>query len=295
MRLCRGSVLLFVLVAALTMGGCIKFKQAVTVMPDGSGKIEFRMGFNQKGIEEAAAAMGQGDAGMEDPFDMDASDFDNMHGFVAFTEPKQEEKDGWKFVTFTGYFEDVNKVELSDKDDAEEKQLTFAFAKNDAGYSLKAKSVFKDFGQMSQMGDMGNGEDLPPEMKGMMEGMKKMVDSLMESFEFEQLFTVPGAISNATGQTSFEGRTARYAVTAQEAKDPKAAAKLAELKEIDIQCGASAVTEADLAAFKAELTKAKEEWVKLKAEAEKKASEEPAEPMDEGGDEGGEGEGEGTK
>jgi hypothetical protein len=293
-------VVLFVVFAAalgIGLGGCVKFKQDVKVHPDGSGKIDFRIGFNKKGVEDAAAAMGQGGGdGMEDPTKLDMSDLEDMRGFVAFTTPKEEEKDGWKFVSFTGYFEDINKVELGGKEEGEAKELGFVFAKTDAGFSLKAQSQMKDFEGLNQMGDMGgDGADMPPEMKGMMESMKKLVESLMEGFEFEQNFTMPGAITKATGVTSQSGRTAAYVLGPKDVKDPKLAAELSKVKEFAIECGASEVTEADLASFKAELAKAKEEWAKMKAEAEKNAPKEPDEPKDDGGDEGGEDEGEGTK
>jgi hypothetical protein len=292
MRLLRSATLFFVFAAVLSvvLAGCVKFKQDVTVLPDGSGKIDFRVGYNKKGVDDATAAMGQGGAGhTEDPTDFDLSDLEDMHGFAAFTAPQQEEKDGWKFVTFTGYFEDINKIEIGSKDDPEAKELAFVFAKTETGFSLKVKSQFKDLAGMGQMGGTGDTAEVPPEMKGMVEGMKKLVESLMEGFEFKQTYTMPGAITTATGLTSQEGRTAVYLVGPKEVKDPQVAAKLAEVKEFAIECGASAVTEVETAAFKAELAKAKEAWEKLKAEAKEKATREPAEPKDEGGDEGDEG------
>jgi hypothetical protein len=292
MRLTRGIArfVVPVVMAAFSLGGCIKFKQNAALMPDGSGKMTFSIGFNEKGVKEAASSMGQGDGMVEDPTE-DFADFDNMHGFVAFTKPVMEEKDGWKHVTFTGYFEDINKVKVLEDGEEEAEQVGFAFRKTETGYALTVNSSFKQFGEMGDMGDMGDASDAPPEMKEMMEQMKKLMESMLAGFEFSQGFTMPGVITKAEGVTSKEGRTAMFFVDGEKMKDPKEAAKLAEKKEFVIECGASEVSEAELVAFKEEMAKAKAEWEKWKAEMKKAEEEEPSDDGDDGedGDDGGDG------
>ncbi len=283
--------LVVIAAAGLMLGGCIKLKQDTVVMPDGSGKMTIRIGFNAKAVKEAAAGMGQGEAteGMDKPTDMDLSDLEDFEGFVAFAAPEKEvSADGWEWVKITGYFEDVNKVVMYDDEEAEGKrvkQLWYSFEKKDGGYVLTAHSQYSDFEEMGQLDDMGaDTADMPPEMKKMVEGIQKAVEEAFKDFEFSHAFTMPGEVTAAEGVTSKEGRVATYAVTRKDLENPAAAKAFAQEKVFRVECGPSAVSEADLAAFKAEMAKAREEWAKIKAEAEKNA---PPPEKDTGDEDGG--------
>jgi len=95
-------LLLMVLIAGLP--GCVKFKQVVTVFPDGSGKMHMSMAINEQMLTMA---------GDEDPFaDFSIYELADQEalGWSAFSEPRVYSADGFKTVEFTGYFLDINAV-----------------------------------------------------------------------------------------------------------------------------------------------------------------------------------------
>src|SRR5881396_3112560 len=101
----------YVACAAAALAGCIKLRQRTAVMPDGSGKLTMTVGFS-KAITSMAKSMGGKEGAAKDPFaDMNTIPKEQQ-GFVAFTKPEKSEKEGFTFFTFTGYFEDINKVQM---------------------------------------------------------------------------------------------------------------------------------------------------------------------------------------
>lgn len=251
-----------VALAVLSVSGCIKVKQQVSVMPDGSGKMTFSMGFDKAKLQQAG--------GGEDPTDIDMGELSqNSAGIVAFSRPTESEKDGWKYVTFTAYFEDINKVRLGDGAGAAEGQpegegskvARFVMSPENDGHKLEIHN-----GMTSDMAsNMGGGEEEMPA------DQKVMMAMMFAGFEAVEGYTMPGKVTRAEGLASTEGRTASLAVKDSDLMDKAKMKALGGAKVKTIVCGASEVSEAELRAFKAEIERAKGEWVKFKAELEAKA------------------------
>ncbi len=85
----RSIVLLCAVVAVTALSGCIKFKQIVLIMPDGSGRMDLTMGVNQVLMQQ------QGGENAEDPTEIDLLELgEDSEGLVAFTKPKRTVENG---------------------------------------------------------------------------------------------------------------------------------------------------------------------------------------------------------
>ena len=249
------AMLALVLVLAVSLTGCVKDKKALTLMPDGSGKLDFRLGFNAKLIEDTVGAMmpegGEGGSMTDDdPTDLDLAEIqDRYQGFVAFTMPKVEtSSDGWKYVTFTGYFDDINKVAIFDEGDEEDGDesgeegeehggegehgaeavesddaaptATFKFAKTETGYVLEVVTVLKE--KDEDMG--GQEEESNPEMEKMVFGM---MAAMLKDLEFGWVVNMPGPVTEAAG-FELAGRQATFVVKGADLANAEDMKKLAE-------------------------------------------------------------------
>ncbi len=289
----RTALIALVMIAAVSLTGCVKDKKLITIMPDGSGKVDFTVGFNAKLIEETVGGMmpggGEDEGGMmgnDDPTDLDLGDLkENFAGFVAFTAPKLEEgSDGWKYVSFTGYFENINDVRIFDESDDEEfdddggeetgemgmeeepaparereSKARFVFKKTEAGYSLEVVTTLKEKDE-----DMGGPEESNPEMEKMIFGM---MAAMLKDMEITMAFDMPGAVSAAEGMT-VDGRNATFKLSGADFASAADLKKLSEQKKFKIICGESQVTAEQIGAFKTEMAEAIVKWEALQKEAE---------------------------
>jgi hypothetical protein len=287
----RTALIALVMIAAVSLTGCVKDKKVLTILPDGSGKVDFTMGFNAKLIEETLGGMmpqgGEGGGMVEDsdPTNVDVNDLkDNFAGFVAFTEPTiKDGSDGWKYVSFTGYFENINDVQIFDKGKDEatdedsdemggdedpapaeerESKAKFVFKKTETGYTLAVVTTLQEKDE-----EMGGDEESNPEMEKMVFGM---MAAMLKDMEISMGFVMPGAVSSAEGMT-VDGRNATYKVTGADFKSAADLKKLVEKKEFKITCGASQMSAENIGAFKTEMAEATVKWQAMlkKAEAEK--------------------------
>jgi len=307
----RTALIALLMIAAVSLTGCVKDKKVITLMPDGSGKVEFTLGFNAKLIEETLGGMmpqggeGGGMMGDENPTNIELSDLkENFAGFVAFTDRKiTEGADGWKYVSFTGYFENINDIRIFDEgddDDSEdyteeepdemgmgeepapakerESRARFVFKKTETGYILEVVTTLKD-----KDDDMGGPEESTPEMEKMIFGM---MAAMLKDMEISMAFGMPGAVSAAEGMT-VDGRTATYKVSGANFSSVADLKKLAEQKEFKITCGESEITAEQIGAFKLEMAEATMKWDALlkQAEAAEDHDESGEDSADEHGDE----------
>ncbi|MHC4861787.1 MAG: hypothetical protein ACYTDY_17040, partial [Planctomycetota bacterium] len=185
-RRCRAGLLVAVSVALL--GGCVDLKQEVFVMPDGSGKLKVTVGVNEKGVQDAMGGFGGGgQVKSSGKTDVDVQDLrEDTEGFVAFTEPRKYKKGGWSYITFTGYFDDINKVKSTEKDEAGNRKtkLAFSFKPDGGGYVLAVKGgLLGDNapgapggpGGPGGMGGAGGGDAMP--------GMEAMMAQMLKGFK----------------------------------------------------------------------------------------------------------------
>jgi hypothetical protein len=255
------------LVAAGSLGGCLKLKQEFVVMPDASGKLVLTIGVKANPGDPEGKGMSAADMMSEDPDKMAKE----MPGVVALTRPTEEKKDGWTIITLSAYFDDLNKFALKEGEgDGAKTMFDAKFSKQGDGF------VFELFGKGAgdAAGQFG-GEDSSPELKAQMEAMLKQ---MLAGFEMKFAAKMPGAVTEVTGFQTKEGRTAAFVLAEKDLQKAGDMKKLEAAKSMKAVCGASQISDAEVAAWKAELGKAKEDWVALRKEMKanfekKKASE----------------------
>lgn len=238
---------LVVLTASLT--GCVKFKQTMTVMPDGSGKIDLVIGLSEQLVQMAKQ---QG----EDPFaEMNPGKLsEESKGIVAFTKPTQKQEGGYTYLSFSAYFEDANAVELGGPDDDEDPtKLTFVRDGKSATLTVESSMILSAV------------QDHEP----MAEEEKAFAAQMLVGMLFSEAYILPGKFEDIKGVTATDN-TATIEMTSDNMlnstgpiKDLKGVEKLVfKIAEVNED-------EAAAKAFKKELEAAKAEWEKMKAEAAK--------------------------
>lgn len=270
--------------AFLALGGCLQVEQGSTIFPDGSGKLLMKVGFKKSMLKmiEEFAKQGGGDA--KNPLDElndPAKLAENAEGFVAFTAPKKTEDGDFITISFTGYFEDINKVKMHQTQETPggeaKKTVQFAakYEKTDSGYSLTMNNdPNEDFRKLA------GGEDNPAAgNEELAKAMLEMMKPMLEGMKVTMSVTVPGAIQEVTGFMEKKDRTATMSINADMilavVKDPKGA----EAKKLEAlgKKGAAKVTwashtvsDAEVAAFKKEMAEAKDAWGKILEDAKNK-------------------------
>jgi hypothetical protein len=244
-----------VMLLGFTLGGCLKLKQEFVVMPDASGKLVLTIATKANPAEPGGKGLSADDMMSEDPDKMGKE----MPGIVAMTRPKEEKKDGWTYITFAAYFDDINKVALKqgEGDDAST-MFDAKFTKQGDGFA------FELFGKgAGEAANQFNNEDSPPELKAQMEAMIKQ---MLAGFELTFAVKMPGAVTEVAGFQTKDGRSAAFTVGEKDIQKPADMKKLETAKSMKAVCGASQVSGADMEAWKAEVAKAKAEWDGLKKE-----------------------------
>jgi hypothetical protein len=234
-------ILAVVLLAAGMCGRaehCYGYREHVTVMPDGSGKVDVVCSTKD-----------------------DDADFDYLkvvrctRGAAAFTAPRIERKEGWSHLNFTVYFEDLQKLSYNDNGPdktcarGHDECIHFALARGADGFVLTIEDWIFSKGPYPDRSDWDKVRD---------ECQNVIVRTV----------TLPGKVKKADGYQRTDGRQAVYE------RSPKTIGKLEDAIDWPaavrrrIECGPSEVTDADAAAFKKELEGAKAAWPKIKAELE---------------------------
>ena len=251
-------LLLMVLIAGLP--GCVKFKQVVTVFPDGSGKMHMSMAINEQMLTMA---------GDEDPFaDFSIHELADQEalGWSAFSEPRVYSADGFKTVEFTGYFLDINAVSFGgdapagDEADAPADGEIDQAPEPSTTFQLVDGKLTVTGGMVAQMiNEMGSDPSLnDPQTRAMMAPM-------MQGLEISETYVLPGDVQQADGYTA-DGRTAALTVTSDDllGDQPFTVAALED--------GTSEITFDpapwdDQKAWRAEFAAAQAAWTELKARA----------------------------
>ena len=185
------TLALVALVVSLT--GCLKVRQSVTVMPDGSGMVELSIGMSPQLIAMAQ----QQDQDPFEEFQPEAID-ENMQGLVAYSEPAQEvEEDGYTYLTIRGYFTDVNEVAIAGMNDNGDVQTTFAYARDGDSATLTVTNCIV-------LAAASNYD--PPKEEDV-----QMMRTMMAGLEFADRFTLPGNPAAIEGLEA-EGNTVEMSV-----------------------------------------------------------------------------------
>ena len=233
------------LLVTLALTGCVKIKQVWQLNPDRSGKLTMTVGVSEQMLQMA---------GGEDPFEDLAnpkemiSEEDN--GWVAFTEPQVETRDGFKYATFTGYFEDINQVAYrGDGGEGEMEPTTYQL---DEGKLVVSNPMLAQV-IASIAGDPAMND---PQQRSMMAPM-------MQGLEMSETYMLPGQVTDAEGYR-VDGRSAQTTV------DDKALLGDEPPKIEGLDDGQLTVTfepagwEGGEQAWQQELAEAKTEWERIK-------------------------------
>jgi TfoX/Sxy family transcriptional regulator of competence genes len=113
----RLFVVLFALAALNVMPGCVKYKQIITLMPDGSGKVNITMGVDKRLLSEFGNPTDP--FALVKPFSPDRVKKD-ARGVSAFTKAKFYSDDGYHYTSYDAYFEDINQLHLMMNDTTED-------------------------------------------------------------------------------------------------------------------------------------------------------------------------------
>jgi len=241
-------------VLLLALGGCLKAKQDIVVMPDGSGKVVLTLTMRMKGD---AAQITEAELMAGDPDEI----FDKVHGLAALTRPAAEKKDGVVTVRMTGYFDDMNALKFMDDGEgakAKPKQ-EYAFRREGETFVLETKGNL-----LSDDAPQRGGTD--PEL---LKQREEFFKAMFTGFEFRQDVTLPGKVTSAEGYGSTSERTATYLISEKDLQKPADQRKINERSQFKIACARSEVSDADAAAFRKDLEKAKADWPGLRAEMKK--------------------------
>ena len=279
-----GKLLLASLAAFVGLNGCIQFGHSTTLFPDGSGKVTMQVGFKKsmiKMMEEMGKSMGAEEK--MDPlseFTDPAKLKETGEGIVAWTAPKRDEDNDWIKLSFTGYFEDINQVKIYNKNPqpgAEaERKVAFDFkyerTSGGGGTLTMNNGATEDLSKMAPGGE--EGQNNPEMAKAMLEMMKPMLEGMKVSFTVK----VPGPVQEAgglekkdnTASFSIDGDTMIAAMGNPEGPEAKKLKEMSASKEGKVTWKETTVSSAETAAFKKELSEAKEAWQKMLDEAKKK-------------------------
>ncbi|MHC4608679.1 MAG: hypothetical protein ACYTAF_17380 [Planctomycetota bacterium] len=247
-------------VASLVFDGCVKVREGLVLMPDGSGKLTVSFCLSP----ELASFGGEESDPLDDFMETDPDEFTaDIPGIVAVTKPERIEEGGWKGIRFTMYFEDINKVKFLDdpaEDGTRKANRTFAFRKTEDGFTLEIEDT--------SLAEEEEEEEIEDEE--FKKEMEKMFKSMMKGFELRNTVTMPGDVTSIKTFTSKEGRKASLRISEGDIERQKDFKKYSSFKAV---CGPSKVSDAERDAFKKELAAAKVAWEKLKKEMKKRSEE----------------------
>ncbi|MEL7087463.1 MAG: hypothetical protein AAGL98_03330, partial [Planctomycetota bacterium] len=164
----------------LALAGCVKFKQVWSINPDGSGKMTLTYGFSETALQQAP----------EDPFanldnPEELIDLDDR-GWVAFTRPQIKTEGGYKYATFTGYFEDLNQVTFSGDAGNGNMEAT--------RYGFKPDTFTINNGMLSQVIKTLQEDQLAQDPAA-----KAQMLLVTAGMEFTETYRLPGQITDAAG------------------------------------------------------------------------------------------------
>lgn len=247
-KMMKVATLTSLLVLATALTGCIKAKQALTLMPNGAGKIDLKIGFSEQMMQMTKQ---QG----EDPF----SDLDprglakGSKGLVAFTKPEKKTEGGYTYMMFSAYFEDINAVELGSPDENEEPaKFTYKREGDNATFTADQSMVISAV----------------KEHEPIAEDEKAFVAAMLTGLSFSEQYTLPGRFADIKGVKGVDN-TATLEITGDDMLNGTGPFK--ELKGVDKLTFAITGIKDDKAkaqAFEKELAAAKAEWEKMQEEAE---------------------------
>lgn len=231
------------------MTGCLKMKQVVTVMPDGSGKVEFTMGVSDTMIQQSG----------ENP--IDEFTLENMmeegmpNGLVAMTEPEKWEDDGYEYVRFSMYFDDIN--EFTGPNGEEEMFADYEFTNDGGACTLTVRG-----GLIQSM--LAEYEVPGPEELQMIQAQRAQV----EGFEIVEEYYLPGEAEAVEGFEMIDNMAGVTIDVDNLINGDGPIPALQNRDQLVLVVGETSLAQAEIDAFAEELAQAVEDWETLKEEME---------------------------
>lgn len=234
---------LFVFTLVVLTGGCVKYKQIVTVMPDGSGKVQYIVGFSQAMLQMAE--------GEENPLDQYTPESmgEQSKGLVAFTDPVRYEEGGYSYVAFAGYFPSINDLELPGPENGET-AMTFNFVAADGGATLTVLGG-------TVLGMAREFEQPEAEERQLLE------QDMLKGLEIVERYVLPGDAEAIEGVTLVDN-TAELKIDVDAMLDntgPLPAMKGQESYTLEIP--ELSITQDQIDAFKVEMAEAIDQWNRM--------------------------------
>lgn len=240
----------------LAFSGCMKVREELVVMPDGSGRIVLVFSIPAKG---EAGKFTETELMSGDPDEIQ----DKVRGLVALTKPTAEEKDGVVRLRMAAYFDDVNAVKFMDEGEGEKAKpkQEFAFRREGEAFVLEITgNLLSD--EIPERG--GTDPDLIRQRDDFFKAM-------FAGFEFRQDVRMPGKVTAVEGFQTREERVASYAIGEKDLQKVADQKKINDVKRFKISCARSEITDAEAAEFRKELEKARADWVELRKQMKKAA------------------------
>jgi len=251
----------FLAVAALavsTLAGCMKVKHDLVVMPDGSGKMVLTLTMKMKG---EAQQVTEAELSVMDPDEV----MQKVHGLVALQRPTSGKKYGVITMQMVAYFDDINALKFMDDGEGEKAKVKqqYGFRREGETFVLDTKgNLLAEEGPERKVLDDADGEKLK----------ENFFKAMFVGFEFTQVVTLPGKVSATEGYGSKADRTASWQISERDLQKPSDQRKINELQSFKAVSLRSEVTDAEAAAFRQELEKAKAGWPALREEMKKAAA-----------------------
>jgi hypothetical protein len=244
-------LLLAPLLLLLGFSGCMKVREELVVMPDGSGRLVLTL------------TLARGEAGRFTQQELMGGDPDDMlekvRGIAALTRPTLNDN----VLRMTAYFDDINALKFMDEgegDKARPKQ-EFAFRREGETFVLEiGGNLLAD-----EVPERNNGD---PEL---VKQRDEFFKAMFAGFEFRQDVRMPGKVTAVEGFQGREERVASYVVGEKDLQKVADQKKINDVRRFKASCARSEVTDAEAAEFRKELEKAKADWVELRKEMKKNA------------------------
>lgn len=231
----RLAVVAGLLCLACGLSGCVKLRQALTLMPDGSGKVELRFALSESLVKLSQ----QND---EDPFKEVMPDVisDKSKGIAAFSEPKLTKQGDFTVMTYWAYFKDINKLSIVGLGETQPAKYRYTREGDRATLSVTDGVILS----------------VIAENEPTAEDKRAAVREAMAGLELSEHFILPGKIDPIDGVAT-TGNTAKIDLTLDhylEGSGP--IEKLKDTKSLTFNVPAVLIDEQAVAAFEEELAQA---------------------------------------
>jgi hypothetical protein len=190
-------------VVVTSLVGCFEEKDAITVYPDGSGKVQIHQRLGKE-ISNLVLLFAEDEATKKEAIETNLhKELAKWDGVVAWTDVKAELKDERVILDATGWFEDVTKVGKVSSDSVEK----ISWTKTADGFTFEWTD---DREQNEEEKDPLEGDTVPKN-----DQLPQIMQSLKD-LRIERQVTMPGPVTEAVGAKEKKDRSASSIVVGKE-------------------------------------------------------------------------------